>query len=260
MIKKLAALLLLSSVAHAFSPIRYVQISTNTLSQQSGAINISSASISSATITIIPSVTISSITISTASLISSATITNVTATTGTFTNMSISSMTSTLPMSARKITGLANGTLSTDAAAFGQIFYFQAPVISSTTASFSTTSNSYQTTNLPGATITPTSATSRIKITMTGTMQVNAATHACIASLFRGNTDLSTGGNGFSNLQGQAFGTFTRTPVAISFIDSPLTASATTYFVKIKNDDGATTVAFPDGNSETAVLILEEVK
>jgi len=75
MIKKLVALLLLTSAAHAFSPVRYVQISTNTLSQQSGAINISSATISSVTVngplTATGTVTLGSITSATTVTISS---------------------------------------------------------------------------------------------------------------------------------------------------------------------------------------------
>ena len=51
MIKKLLALLLLSTAAHAFSPVRYVQISTNTLTKQTGTVNVSSFTASSATIT-----------------------------------------------------------------------------------------------------------------------------------------------------------------------------------------------------------------
>jgi hypothetical protein len=56
MIKNLAkflSLVILSlapGAAHAFNPVRYVQVSTNTLSQQSGNINIQGATISTTTI------------------------------------------------------------------------------------------------------------------------------------------------------------------------------------------------------------------
>lgn len=63
----IALLSLAPGVAHAFSQVRQVQISTNTLSQQSGSINISGATISTGTV--------SSATITTAS-ISSATVRN----------------------------------------------------------------------------------------------------------------------------------------------------------------------------------------
>lgn len=44
--KKLLALLFLSTAAHAFNPIRYVQISTNTFPQQRGGVYIASATVS----------------------------------------------------------------------------------------------------------------------------------------------------------------------------------------------------------------------
>lgn len=62
MIKKLLLLLLLSPCAYAFSPIQYVQISTNTpLTTQQGGISISSVTASSSTLT---TLTVSTITIS----------------------------------------------------------------------------------------------------------------------------------------------------------------------------------------------------
>jgi hypothetical protein len=91
-----AVLFLAPGLASAAST-RLVQISTNTLTRQSGSIYVAGVDASSATI-------------------SSGTVTNLTGT-----NVGISSMTTTLPMSNRKITGLANGTVSTDAAAFGQL-------------------------------------------------------------------------------------------------------------------------------------------
>jgi hypothetical protein len=89
-----AVIALAPSLAHAFSAVRQVQISTNTLTRQTGTAVVAGIDVSTATI-------------------SSGTITNAT--------LGVSSMTTTLPMSARKITGLANGSVSTDAAAFGQI-------------------------------------------------------------------------------------------------------------------------------------------
>lgn len=111
MIKKLAiaALAILApSLVHAFSPVRYVQISTNTLSRQSGAISISTASINVSSMT---SVYTSTLTVTSSATIFSANIDNetvrsstmslvlistVTASSATFTNVSASSVTASI--------------------------------------------------------------------------------------------------------------------------------------------------------------------
>lgn len=160
-----------------------------------------------------------------------------------------------LNMSSLKITSLANGTASTDGAAFGQIKYVQAPVYATSGTSFSTTSNSYQSTNLT-ATITPTSSSNRIKITITGCAQNNNGGAAnAFYTIFRGATDIGGGtaaGDGFGRLN-----LTSRMIMTISAIDSPATTSATTYTVKVKNDDNATTVGL--GITGLQTIILEEV-
>src|SRR6266576_1903035 len=100
-----------------------------------------------------------------------------------------------LPMGNHKITNLANGTASTDAAAFGQLFLFQAPVYCATNSNFTTTSASYVTTNLT-CTITPTSSSNRVLV-LTHAVY-NGATGGTDVSIFRGSSDLGpAGGQGF---------------------------------------------------------------
>ena len=216
MIKKLAALLFLSTVAHAFSPVRYVQISTNSLTQQTGQFNVaggtvavlfaSTATISSATLTtaIINGGSINNQSVITSTIsASSATLTNVTATTGTFTNMSISSMTSTLPMSGRKITGLANGTAITDAAAFGQLFNV---ICSSTVAiSSSTTSGTFVPTNLSCSGSLGVSGHHAL-ILASGDMKTTVAGAQSIAALFIDSTNLDDPSQGQCTLDANATG------------------------------------------------------
>ncbi len=162
---------------------------------------------------------------------------------------------STIAMGANKITGLANGTAATDAAAFGQIFGgFQAAVQSTNTTAFTTTSSAFQTTNCTG-TITPTSSSHRIKITVTGTARTAVSANSCYVTIARGTTDLS-GGNGFVQAV-HTTATASEDPVAITYIDSPATTGATTYNVRIKNDDNTNTIGF--GNGLTTVMILEEI-
>jgi hypothetical protein len=159
-------------------------------------------------------------------------------------------------MGANKITGLANGTASADAAAFGQIYYgFQAPVQATSTTIFSTTSSTYQTTNLSAA-ITPTSASHRVKITITGfARDTNATVTDLNLSIFRDAVDLASDVNGFARVTG-ASGQIS-IPISVSFIDSPATTSATTYAVKIKSSDNATAVSL--GITCTQIIILEEI-
>src|SRR5216684_1363363 len=80
----------------------------------------------------------------------------------------LNNLSSNLNLGSNKIVSLANGTASTDAAAFGQIFTgFQALVQATTTSATTTTSSTYQSTAL-AATITPTSSSHRIKISVSG--------------------------------------------------------------------------------------------
>jgi hypothetical protein len=157
----------------------------------------------------------------------------------------------TIAMGSNKITGLANGTAATDAAAFGQIYYgFQATVTSST----------FQNTNL-SASITPTSSSHRIKITIAGGIEIaSAANIEAFLSVFRGSTDLGSAANtGFAIARNQSGTSTSRTNASISYIDSPATTSSTTYTVKLRNSDNSTTVKFPTGDTEKAVIILEEI-
>lgn len=155
---------------------------------------------------------------------------------------------------------IPNGVNATDAAAFGQVAYFQAPVSSNTTTTTSTSGNTYVSTAL-GATITPQTATTRIKITVTGGIQVGATIGAeGVITVFAGAArDLDPTGNGCARLRNEA-ALILRSPAMCQFIDNPLTAGATTYTVKIKNSDNSTAVNFPSGSTEQSWMILEGVK
>lgn len=162
----------------------------------------------------------------------------------------------TINANSQKITNLTNGSAAQDAAAFGQIYAgFQAPVQATSTTVFSTTSSTYQNTNL-AATITPTSSSHRIKISVSGTLRnTNSALTTAFLSVKRGTTEISPANAGFIYVGGtgpnaQGDGSFT-------YIDSPATTSSTTYTVVLKNSDNATTVKF--GETGSQVIILEEI-
>jgi hypothetical protein len=128
--------------------------------------------------------------------------------------------------------------------------------LSTATTGTGFTSSSYQSTALSQA-ITPTSTSSIIKITYTGTVELSSSNVQMFTSIFRGSTDLGdAGGTGFNIHLAQAAGTW-RLPGGITYYDSPATTSSTTYTIKIKNADGAMTYRLPPA-STTASLILEE--
>lgn len=174
-------------------------------------------------------------------------------------DISTTAITSALPlaMGSNKITGGAAATAATDFTIFSQLKYIQAPVIGTSATSTATTSSTYQNTGL-AASITPTSASNRIKITVSGGMQVAAVatSEACI-TVKRGSTDLSSSAQGFSLIRGQA--ALTRAPASFVYIDSPATTSSTTYTVAVRSIDNTNSVAFVTGSAELGVIILEEV-
>lgn len=170
-----------------------------------------------------------------------------------------------LAMGTNKITGLGNGTAAQDAVAFTQIKYIQAPVQGTKITTFTTTSSTYQATGL-SASITPTSASNRIKITVSITTLDTASETAAFGYLTvkRGTTDLSNSGNGFVTVASgstETVGTLVVQDVFgahFSYIDSPATTSATTYEVFLKNDDNSTTARI-NLTTGTCSIILEEV-
>jgi hypothetical protein len=154
-----------------------------------------------------------------------------------------------------KITGLANATGPTDAVPLGQIKYVQAPVFFSTTTPTTTTSSTFQSTSLT-ASITPTSASNRIKITVTGMLLSASASNTVQYSIFRGSTDLSNG-NGFGSLRSSTATANPRSPASACTIDSPAATTSTTYTVKVASVDNASSCTW--GELGTQTIILEEV-
>lgn len=235
MIKKLLALLFLSTAVHAFSPVRYVQISTNTLSRQTGTAVIAGLDVSTQTVS---SSTVSNATIS-AAIISSTTI-------------------STAAISVANISSMTIGA------------YWMPPVYSSVTirtAQFTSTTSSASTTSTFGITnlsgsFTPQFSTSRVKVTFAGTCtNSNSGSANLILSLFRDSTDLGGALSG-GVLQINATGTF---GCAYSLIDTPASTSAIIYSVKIRNDGAGISMTFgasPSGGGTTTKqsMIVEELR
>jgi len=161
-----------------------------------------------------------------------------------------------LAMGANKITGLANGTASTDAAAFGQIKkQILQQVFITTTSSTSTSSATFQPTALTTS-FTPVSASSTINFFVSGEWATSGATGTSSITLARGGTNLAAG-NGLSQFRVIEAVTGPRLPVSFVFAESSPGTGAVTYDVRIANDSG-TTITFND-ISGTACLLIQEV-
>lgn len=142
----------------------------------------------------------------------------------------------------------------------GTLSWFQLKIIqiitATSTTNFNTTSSTYQSTNLT-ASITPTSASNKILILVSGRLRTAAGlTSGVSLSIFRGATDLGST-TGFAYCDADLAGA-TIDSVGINYIDSPAIASSTTYTVKIKNDDNGTTVGF-GGTSTQSITLIEVV-
>lgn len=161
---------------------------------------------------------------------------------------------STIAMGANKITGLANGTVTTDAAAFGQLKIIQTVTATSTTA-FTTTSGTFVSANLT-ASITPTSASNKVLIMAMGTLQ-STSLHVCYATILNGTSGNLGGTNGFVDSFITGGGGSGHVPSCIVYMDSPATTSARTYTVQIKNDDGVSTAGYGQANQVQFMLLME---
>jgi len=118
---------------------------------------------------------------------------------------------------------------------------------------FSTTSTSYVATNTT-ATITPTSATSKIMVFYNAILYANQATCQPVHTVYRnGSTDLAPGnGRGLGQIY-TAAGDLQSHGIGM-FLDSPATTSATTYRVYVKLNLG-TLQWGSDGGLQTMTLM-----
>lgn len=158
-------------------------------------------------------------------------------------------------MGSNKITNLKDGSSAQDAAAFGQIKLISAAQTTETTLD-SVTSSTFTATSLTKS-ITPSSASNRVKITITTNIKCPAGRNAFL-TIKRGSTDLGFASS--SGLTSMSNGTAVTLyfPVTIVFIDSPATTSSTTYTVYMRNDDNATAIKMSE-LTLGSTIILEEI-
>jgi hypothetical protein len=111
-------------------------------------------------------------------------------------------------------------------------------VASNSSTFFSTSSGTFVSTGI-SATITPTSATSKILACVTGPFDSQGATNQGVFTFYRGGVDIVTGsssGNGFGNVYGAASRIIST--VSGIILDSPAATSATTYTLYIRASGG----------------------
>lgn len=130
-------------------------------------------------------------------------------------------------------------------------------VTGTSTTTYSTTSDTFQTTNLT-ATITPKLSTSKILVFAVGSLS-NSISQNSIAqlSLFRDATNLGSSAGIVQSYDSAGTGQLI-CPAVMFFYDSPATTSATTYSVKLRSNVSSHTVSF-GMNSGTQYMVLIEV-
>lgn len=125
-------------------------------------------------------------------------------------------------------------------------------------ASSATTTTSFAKTNL-SCTITPASASNRIRIMLSTTIRNgNFAADNLHYSIARGVTDLGAASNkGFGQMAATALTGAYDQPVAVTYIDSPATTSATTYTFTLRSEAGTAMTAGSSNSNQ--VMILDEI-
>ena len=186
-----------------------------------------------------------------------------TALTGSLAKDGQTTATGNLQMGNNKIVNLNDGTDASDAATFGQLSVLNGRIVQTVQTTFtttaSTTSGSLVTTGHT-ATITPTSATSKILAMVS--CAVNSTTgNDSPLTLFRASTNLAGASKGFVSFLSISGGE-TGVPASFSYLDSPATTSSTTYSVYYASGGGTMRYNYPAGNlslGQTATITLLEI-
>ena len=134
-------------------------------------------------------------------------------------------------------------------AAAGQVIQV---VTATITANQSTSSTSYVDATSLSVSITPSSASNKILILFTGTLQNNGDTLNSYLTILRGATNLATTNDYF--ILNSAGGRIIAGSSA-SYVDSPNTTSSTTYKIQIKTESASTATIF--ANSTITVLEIK---
>lgn len=162
-------------------------------------------------------------------------------------------MTGNIAMGGNKITGLANGTAATDAAAFGQIHLISIPKITTETTGASTSSTSFVNVSGASVSITPASTSSKILVMAVAPITNSGANVSVMGVNGTTTGDLTTRDGSMARFSGTAVST-----VVFMWIDSPASVAAQTYQIRLAANAGT---AFIGGNAatgaNTAIMVAE---
>jgi hypothetical protein len=171
--------------------------------------------------------------------------------------------TGNLQMGNNKIVNLNDGTDVSDAATFGQLEALNGRIVqvvkSSFTTTASTTSGTLVTTGHT-ASITPTSATSKI-LALVSCAVNNTLGNDSPLTLYRGSTNLAGTNSAFVSFLSISGGE-TGAPASFMHLDEPATTSSTTYSVYYASGGGTMRYNYPAGNlslGQTATITLLEI-
>jgi hypothetical protein len=127
-------------------------------------------------------------------------------------------------------------------------------VVNTSTTRLQTNSSSFVATNL-SASITPTSATSKILIITSQYGNTEASTREIYVTLYRNSTNLASS-EGMGNLYSS--GSRIHGSISIAYLDSPNTTSSVTYTPYVRSVTGAT-IEVPSTTTSTHSIILMEI-
>jgi len=130
-------------------------------------------------------------------------------------------------------------------------------VSTSKTDTFTTTSSSFVDVTGVSQTITPSSATNKVLVTVTGVGNVNSAGNIFRLNLVRDTTNIgqSTGGAIYNETAFVYTASDTHgVPFAMSFLDSPATTSATTYKLQLAVTGGTGAIGRTAQNANTGAI------
>lgn len=132
-------------------------------------------------------------------------------------------------------------------------------VSASITGENATSSTTFVTAYL-AASITPTSATSKVLILVNGaSFGVNGSAEGYF-TIDRSGTNLGNGNGGFGRVWNQAAGSvpiYTFVPGILMYLDSPATTSSRTYTVQFRQTNGAQQVYISGGNGTSSIVLME---
>ena len=180
-----------------------------------------------------------------------------TALTGSVASDGQTTMSGNLNVGNNKIINVDDGTDPSDAVNYGQLLALGVTgkviqTVVGTSGAAYTTGTSYTSTGM-SATITPTSATSKILILAHGMLwQTNAyASGNAYTALYKNGTNLVSGAD-WNIVSGQP----EYSSIAFTHLDSPASTSALTYAVYFRVDSGAN-AAFNSGGNSGSIIVME---